>query len=200
MKVLDKQQDDYCTYTVAITITNPTATNFTLTFSANPVTDGFFVPGTVLLPANSTQTYYLTYVVALYSSRRNIDFDIIAEDLSHFGNGCKQSASVPTGSFHAPLRPDADADDFDADANAATFSLNPNPATDNITVDYKVLSEGSNMVSIYDISGKLMWRSSTAVDTENSFTLNTSSWTAGYYIAVLKHNGNILKQQVIVKQ
>jgi hypothetical protein len=188
----------YISYSVTITLTNSYPFDLNIIFNTSPSGAGFFIPAAVTLPAGSTQTYHLTYI-ATDTSNPVVFLNIIAENLYSKDEGfrCRKSYEMSMPIIKAPRVPDTP--EY-PDTENILFALNPNPANGNITISYNVPQKGNNQISIYNISGKLIWSSNPAVDTENSSTLNVSAWVSGYYIAVLKHNGNIVKQQVIIKK
>jgi hypothetical protein len=207
--ITQMHSEDYVSFEIALTITNPTTYNLILTFNANPLTDGFFVPATAFLPAGATQTFNLTYIVN-NPANPIISFNIIAEDanatdIQDVPNNlnppenpnptfsCSQLVSIETNNFKAPQR------QSDKNENLL-FSVEPNPAQEHIVIDYNGLEKGSNRVSVYNISGKLIWSSNASGNAENSYNLDVSSWVAGYYIVVLKHNESIVRQQFFVKK
>jgi hypothetical protein len=74
--------------------------------------------------------------------------------------------------------------------------LQPNPATEQVTVQYQNLPKNTSF-EVYDLLGKLL--DTQAVNqTNGNLQLNTSRYAAGIYIVVAKNNGVVLRQEKLI--
>jgi alpha-tubulin suppressor-like RCC1 family protein len=76
------------------------------------------------------------------------------------------------------------------------FTLYPNPAKDNFTLQYDVTQENAS-VALYDISGRIMYQN-TLASTAGELQVNTSNYQAGIYIVVVKQNNKVIQQEKLI--
>ena len=74
--------------------------------------------------------------------------------------------------------------------NTTDFRLYPNPAKDNLTIEFTGSSNGNVKVNVYNLSGqKVMNIVNPSVKGLNTFKLNTSKLGTGFYIFEMESNG-----------
>jgi hypothetical protein len=79
--------------------------------------------------------------------------------------------------------------------------LYPNPANDNLTVEFIGSSEGNVKVNVYSMLGKnVMSIMNPSVTGLNTFSLNTSNLVSGFYIFEMTNNGLIQRQKFLVSR
>jgi Secretion system C-terminal sorting domain len=79
--------------------------------------------------------------------------------------------------------------------------LYPNPANDNLTVEFTGSSEGNVKVNVYSMLGKnVMSIMNPSVTGLNTFSLNTSNLVSGFYIFEMTNNGLIQRQKFLVSR
>jgi Secretion system C-terminal sorting domain len=77
----------------------------------------------------------------------------------------------------------------------------PNPAKDNLTVEFTGSSEGNVKVNVYNLSGqKVMNIENSSVKGLNTFGLNTSKLGTGVYIIEIENNGQKQYQQFLISR
>lgn len=79
------------------------------------------------------------------------------------------------------------------------ITLAPNPAHDNLTVDYVTSEEGTISIQVYDVIGQLM-SSSTDLSVEkgaNSILLNIRAYPNGVYILRVKQGGQAITRRFV---
>lgn len=89
------------------------------------------------------------------------------------------------------------------DENSAnqSFDVYPNPASDNLTIEYISNSTEEMLFEVYDASGKLVASHTDLKPTEGNQVLNVnvSHLNAGVYICKLVH-GDVVLNKKVVKQ
>ena len=78
------------------------------------------------------------------------------------------------------------------------FTVLPNPAKTEITVQWSVKSEQVNSISIMEVTGKTVQNVSMIPVSEGSETIDISNLKAGVYIIVIQGNTNVQSQRLIV--
>ena len=73
----------------------------------------------------------------------------------------------------------------------------PNPATDIVSIQHKLKNVKELKLSIYDLSGKLVFEKINPAETEK---INCKSWPAGTYYAVLAAGGFSFAEKIIVNK
>ena len=84
----------------------------------------------------------------------------------------------------------------------SSFSVYPNPATENIAIDFSLRAESAVNVSITDLSGKVVYTSNLGNKTAgaSSLNVNTAAFANGIYVVnVLTSNGIATEKLVIRK-
>jgi hypothetical protein len=80
-------------------------------------------------------------------------------------------------------------------AASGSVSVYPNPATDNITIDLNKLNNQNSVISIYDVTGKIVRSYSVA---ENQLHINRDGLQSGlYFITVVAENRRYTSKLVI---
>ncbi len=79
---------------------------------------------------------------------------------------------------------------------ATTFSVYPNPASDEITFKLGESNTGSNSVIIYDLLGQIVFTTTSAGRT---LSLDTQQWKSGMYVAEVVQGKTTSRQKFIVR-
>ena len=79
------------------------------------------------------------------------------------------------------------------------FSIFPNPANKNFTVEFKADAKPENKhLKIYDLAGKELYYE--RIDNRNSIIINSERWKAGlYFVSIVENNKTIETAKIIVK-
>ncbi len=78
------------------------------------------------------------------------------------------------------------------------FTVYPNPANDNITIDYRIYgSETDAHLIISDNAGKIIIKQNLS-NVQNQEIIDVSSWTSGQYLCTLFIGKKIKRTQKIV--
>jgi hypothetical protein len=81
------------------------------------------------------------------------------------------------------------------------FILYPNPAKDNLTVEFTGSSDGNVKVNVYNLAGQdVMNIESPSVEGLNTFNLTTSNLVSGFYILEMTNNNVIQRQKFFVSK
>jgi hypothetical protein len=79
-----------------------------------------------------------------------------------------------------------------------TFSLYPNPTSNNFNIQWNSTTNELVQVRISDITGKIVYQDSHAVSVGmNTLEMDSQSWTSGYYTIELKVNDCIGRMQLM---
>ncbi len=85
--------------------------------------------------------------------------------------------------------------------NIADFRLYPNPAKDNLTVEFTGTIKGNLKVNVYNPSGqKVMNIGNTSVKGLTIYNLNTSKLGPGFYILEIENNGQRQHQKFLISK
>jgi serine protease len=77
----------------------------------------------------------------------------------------------------------------------------PNPATENVTIGYKINQEGNAYLMILGSYGTNYDSNNYILDINNSqTTINLSSYVNGFYTVALVVNGQIVDAKTLIKQ
>ncbi|MES2588457.1 MAG: T9SS type A sorting domain-containing protein [Bacteroidota bacterium] len=88
--------------------------------------------------------------------------------------------------------------------NAAfsSFSVYPNPAAENVAIDYALKNESKVNVSISDLSGKVVYTSNLGSKTAGSHNLsvNTTSFANGIYVVNFTTTNGIITEKLVIRK
>ena len=85
--------------------------------------------------------------------------------------------------------------------NTTGFMVYPNPATDDLTVEFMGSSDGNVKVNVYNLSGqKLMNIENPSIKGLNTFKLNISKLGTGFYIFEIENNGQKQHQKFLISR
>ena len=86
-------------------------------------------------------------------------------------------------------------------ANDLALNLFPNPATDNVQVNYTLTSKTTVTISMYDVTGKLVSSVSRGEEQNGRHfaTINTSSIAKGFYTVKVETNFGQSTSKLIVR-
>ncbi|MEN9522244.1 MAG: hypothetical protein RL065_621 [Bacteroidota bacterium] len=83
------------------------------------------------------------------------------------------------------------------ETEAVDFTIYPNPASSDFTLMYEALTNENAVVTIYDITGKVMNQNEIyQTEGNNKFSLNVSSLNSGLYIVALKNSEGVQTQRL----
>lgn len=81
------------------------------------------------------------------------------------------------------------------------LNLYPNPAHGNVTVEFISESSGMAVVNLYTLLGEKIFSLENAVEEGiNSVDLNTSAFAEGVYIFEMFHDGNVIRQKLVISK
>lgn len=86
-------------------------------------------------------------------------------------------------------------------AESVKANVYPNPAKDNVVIDYNTAFDGDVKVSIVDLTGKAVYANSFANQAagNNKIELNVNNFTAGVYQVVIEANSSIVTKKLVIK-
>lgn len=150
------------------------------------------VNGNVLLSditaSTNNQDQYQNFVVDL-SSYTNNDIRVSLQHLGRSANSIGDNAYLDNVEITNSI---LNYNIF----NKSYFTIFPNPAKDNFTLQYDVAQENAS-VSLYDISGRIMYQN-TLSSTAGELQVNTGNYQAGIYIVVVKQNNKVIQQEKLI--
>jgi phosphatidylserine/phosphatidylglycerophosphate/cardiolipin synthase-like enzyme len=86
------------------------------------------------------------------------------------------------------------------EANEASYLVYPNPANDKLNIVCHSNKQGNVLVSLKDLTGKLIYNSSiNATGNQSKIELNTSTYSAGSYILTIQTEDNFVTKKVILQ-
>jgi hypothetical protein len=84
------------------------------------------------------------------------------------------------------------------DANAADFSVYPNPATDEVIINYPKFSDKDLEINILNCLSKIVCTKTDFSTQENSTVVDVSNLTSGmYFISIKNENISLVKKLII---
>jgi hypothetical protein len=86
---------------------------------------------------------------------------------------------------------------IEENATPNAIKIYPNPAQDFVIITSNQLIKSNTVVSVYDITGKLI--SEDVSESNNNFKLNVSTLNAGVYFIQVKNDDGIFTQKFIKK-
>ncbi len=84
----------------------------------------------------------------------------------------------------------------------SSFSVYPNPAAENVAIDYALKNESKVNVSISDLSGKVVYTSNLGSKTAGSHNLsvNTTSFANGIYVVNFATTNGIVTEKLVIRK
>lgn len=85
--------------------------------------------------------------------------------------------------------------------NDGSFKLFPNPASDNVDLQYVLKASSAVSITVYDITGKVVYTENKGTQSTglNSATINTSLFSKGYYTVAVQSASSRTVGKLIVK-
>lgn len=158
---------------------------------------------------NTWQTLSLTdssnyYVGNLVPGNISVD-DIIEYYLEAETNNGKTAVkpiTAPDGYYRIYFKtPPTSLNDIEVKPKDYLFGAHPNPATNQLTINFYAMEANQAEISIYDITGKKCFTEKTkARNGLNSVSLNVADWESGMYFYSYHLNGQLIStRKLIVK-
>lgn len=84
----------------------------------------------------------------------------------------------------------------------STFNVYPNPATENVAIDFSMNTESSVEVTITDLSGKAVYTSNLGNKTvgSHSVNVNTTTFSNGIYVVNFKTANGIITEKLVIRK
>jgi hypothetical protein len=84
----------------------------------------------------------------------------------------------------------------------SAFSVYPNPANENIAIDFSLRAESTVNVSIADLSGKVVYTSNLGNKTAgaSSLNVNTAAFANGIYVVNVLTNNGIATEKLVIRK
>ena len=80
------------------------------------------------------------------------------------------------------------------------FNAYPNPATDNLTVEFNSAQNMPYEIKLTDLSGRIVSVTKGKASEElNSAKIDVSSFAPGLYIISLETNGNVIQSRMVIQ-
>ena len=81
-----------------------------------------------------------------------------------------------------------------ARVNTGEVKMFPNPANDNLTIDFSTMYLNSSSIDIFDLSGKLI---ETHLETAQRFNLSVSAYKPGVYFVSIKNSNGVVNAKFV---
>ncbi len=107
-----------------------------------------------------------------------------------------------TGNAQAPATAMLDAAESDnSPAAISSLLLHPNPAQNNLILEYNSIQQGNAKVNIYDVLGnKVISMQYAAIEGQNRWDINTAALKDGIYIFEIDNNGDLQRQKFMISK
>ena len=135
---------------------------------------------------NQTNTYTIPNLVSNTTYNVQIRTKCILSPLTW-------SAYSQTLNFNTALRIEEDVN-FDNQ-----FSIYPNPASNNFTINCKNLSDEILQVSIFNSLGQRIYISSESVNPSSNINIDINNWTKGVYIVEINSSLGITRKKLVIE-
>ncbi|HMI79033.1 MAG TPA: T9SS type A sorting domain-containing protein, partial [Ferruginibacter sp.] len=86
-----------------------------------------------------------------------------------------------------------------SDKDQQQVKIFPNPASDNLYIDFGTTAAETYSCVMADAAGKIVWAAGINTATRNTFSINVSSLAEGIYFISVKNERAAYRQKVIVK-
>jgi hypothetical protein len=149
--------------------------------------DGNFGNGVSCRVAN------LNIVVGSFTSVDSTRFTVINEGQEVPSRVRVQTLTTAISNVCQGVGPNTNTNDVHLPDNAAV--LYPNPVQERLTVELPLNTEGVSQVSIFDISGRLLFRQNTP---NSVLTVETGNYARGLYLMKVEKDGKFLTKKFIV--
>ena len=81
------------------------------------------------------------------------------------------------------------------------INLYPNPAKDNLSVEFSSIGEGNSLVNVFNMFGqKVLTYTVTVTEGVNTSSLNTSDLSSGIYIFEIELNGKTTREKFVISK
>ncbi len=176
-----------CTSTTSITITQPSRLNvITASTPSHPGQNGGTASADV---TGGTPVYKYSWTPGGATSQTATglnpgDYTVSVTD----SKGCNLTSTVTVGIL----------DGINELNSTVNFALYPNPAKNNLNIEFPPNSNNSQVLCFYDLLGNVLYQTRF---TENHYSLDVSSYPAGIYFVELRdeQNGNIGRKKVLLQ-
>ncbi|MDR0830926.1 MAG: T9SS type A sorting domain-containing protein [Prevotellaceae bacterium] len=201
--VQEKVEKTYIYYIIQLDVYNNSPYDLSLDFSSyfSPA-DGYYVPSGGTVTAGNTASFILQFIPFNPDLRSTI-IRIDGANAKNYKYHCTYNIQYElirgaraNGPYHVPAHKPTEQS---VNESAVIFGVMPNPAREQIDINYLLEDKSAAEVYIYDMQGKKLWTGSNQ-NGAATHSVNISTWTQGYYIAVLRSNGQIIRQQIFAKQ
>jgi agmatine/peptidylarginine deiminase len=153
------------------------------------------------LPLTDSSNYYVGNLVP-----GNISVDDIIEYYleaeTNNGKTAVKPITAPDGYYRIYFKtPPTSLNDIEVRPKDYLFGAHPNPATNQLTINFYAMEVNQAEISIYDITGKKCFTEKTnARNGLNSVSLNVADWESGMYFYSYHLNGQLIStRKLIVK-
>ncbi|MBY0485963.1 MAG: PKD domain-containing protein [Flavobacteriaceae bacterium] len=191
VKEVKINETKYCSFNLILEIVNGMSSNFPVTITS-PNNEVILVPASFTLLPNSS-AYAITVIPNGTFNGGLIHLTI--NGLTAEGQPCSTDFTVTLPSCEG--RSEGKPNGFIA-SEIATFSmvLAPNPANEQVTLNYKGLQEAASVV-IYDLTGRVLTELNIEKE-QGTSTIATGGYPSGIYIVVVRVREGIVMQQKLI--
>lgn len=124
------------------------------------------------------------------------NYEYECEDLLAQETSAPEQIGIGTG-FRFIYHYKGEDDCFDIENTTLEISVNPNPTFGNLTINSPVFQSGNTMISVYDISGKLLL-GKTEISRMEKIELDLSHLPNGMYVVQLMNQNHFVQEKVVV--
>ena len=82
--------------------------------------------------------------------------------------------------------------------NSPIIEVYPNPAKNQLNIDFELLSKSDINMTIYDINGRVMLYKNISNSKQGVVKINLDDFKDGVYSCIIKTENNIYNRQIIV--
>lgn len=181
----------FCSFHISLDITNDLSIPMPITIT-DPDNRVIIIPSNVTLTPG-TATYSFTFIpIGTFAGNEIVHLQITG--ITKDGKPCTTQLNLAIPSCFAQVANKTK--ESNTSTPAPSVVIAPNPAKDQVTINYKGLAEDT-VITLYDLSSRTL-ETHVATGADGSMTLPTSSYPAGIYIVVVKSNGNLITQQKLI--
>jgi agmatine/peptidylarginine deiminase len=153
------------------------------------------------LPLTDSSNYYIGNLVpGTISVDDIIEYYLEAE--TNNGKTAVKPITAPEGYYRIYFKtPPTSLNDLEVKPKDYLFGAHPNPATNQLTINFYAMEANQAEISIYDITGKKCFTEKTnARNGLNAVSLNVADWQSGMYFYSYHLNGQLIStRKLIVK-
>jgi PKD repeat protein len=195
---IQEETEPFFKYKIVFMIYNPNPYPLSMVISPYQMSDGFFMPNTVTVPARTRILFATDFYYMNTNSNAAITISLFGSNTDMYGRVTNCELFVTTPRMYAPPRNDSEGEQSQ-DIDSQTLNIYPNPATSEVNIAVTATSKDNRVINIYSLDGRSLF-SAPCPAKENNLRIDLSSWQQGTFIVVLRQNNRIVQQGYFIKK